>query len=102
MERTLDYEFPLDEEGFNTDSFEYEPDRGDVEEALKEVVKNDYDVPAGDDELEDFIEMNYEQLFNEYKDYLKNHFEDLAKEEYEDHKAYQKNPDAYYGVSRND
>lgn len=82
----------------DTESFEYEPSNKEIEDALKDIVGDDYDV----DNLEDFIEANFDELCDEYEDYLKDHFEDAALEEYKDSVDYRRNPDAYYGVSRND
>ena len=89
-----------------TESFEYEAERTDVVEALKKVVPHDYTVPKEnkdtEEDLEDFIDAHYDQLIDDYEDYLEDYFKTEAREAYEDQKAYTKNPNAYYGVSRND
>lgn len=83
----------------DTDTFDYEPSYSEVVEALEDVVKHDY---GNQGCIEDFVEANFDQLCDEYEDYLKDYFEDQAREEYEDSQLLSKNPDAYYGVSRND
>ena len=92
-----------DERGevYDTDTFEYEPDRREVEQLLKPIVAHDYDIHDEEDQ-EAFIEQHYDQLLEENEDELRSHFEDEAREEYEDQKALDKDPYSYYGVSRNE
>ena len=90
-------------EHVGTESYEYEVERSDVIEALKELVQNDYTVPKEyKEDIEPFIETHFDQLVEDYDDYLKDHFEHEARQQYEYDVELSKNPDAYYGVSRND
>ena len=92
-----------DERGevYDTDTFEYEPDRREVEKLLKLIVAHDYDIEDKENQ-EVFIEQHYDQLFEENEEYLKTHFEDGAREDYEEQKALDKDSYSYYGVSRKD
>lgn len=94
----ISYDFSIDEWGNETETFEYEVERKDIEKQLQILVKEDYD----DVDIDDFIERHFEELCNDYEEEIKNHFYDEAYEEYKEEKEFQKDPNKFYGVSRND
>jgi len=80
-------------------------------ENSKEVLK-DYNFDGTAECIDNMSEEDKEDLVNEviddlidsdiYNDVLMDYFEDEAYDEYRDWKEYQKDPYAYYGVSRSD
>lgn len=101
---TLNYEYPLDEEGFRTESFEYEADGMEVRKFLEERVYEDMDPEdyGGLLALRDYVFERQDELMEEYKTSLLEHFEDKAMEYHRENRERRKNPDKFYGVSRKD
>ena len=75
----------------DTVEYEYEVDMNEVVEALGELITSeDYDKfdTASDEEFFGFIEDNFDSLFDKYEKEILHHFEDAAREEWEERKQY--------------
>lgn len=71
-------EGPAEYDDFETtEDYEYEVDPDDVEEALYNILKEKYK-DKSDEEIDKFIDENYENLTEQYEDDLKDYFRDKA------------------------
>lgn len=74
-------ESPAEYEDFETtEDYEYEVDPDDVEEALYNILSEKYK-DKSDEEIDKFIDENYENLAEQYEEELKKYFRDKAIEE---------------------
>lgn len=100
----ITYQFDTAPNGEDWDDFEFEiDDYRKVNKILTECIKTDYPELSQDDiemVLDDYDKRD--DLVEEYYEFIKEQFEAQAREEYEDQKSYEKDPYAYYGVSRKD
>lgn len=93
--------FDFDTSPYDSESFDYEPEYSDLKRVLITSLKEDYPTLTEDD-LDHMLDESLDKLVDEYEMVLQDHFRDDAREQYEDAKAYEKDPYAYYGVSRRD
>lgn len=85
--------------------YEFEVDEEEVKELLVGYVHRDDPsmyTALDDDTLADYVEENFEKLVEDYYDQLVEAFYDRAVEQYNDTAEYNRDPYAYYGVSRSD
>lgn len=98
----INYCFDISEH--DCEEYEYEVEETyRLNSVLKTYIKQDYPEMTEDD-IESLMDNEDERkrFLEEFELELKDHFEEAAREEYEEHKAFKKNPDAFYGVSRKD
>ena len=84
------------------DGCEYEYEADNSCSVIEEIFSEDYGLTITQSKnIIDDLEL-YDQLEELYEDKLKDWFEREAREQYEDDKEYDEDPDSFYGVSRYD
>lgn len=81
---------------FDEDVFYYDVESQKLTDKLVELYKEDCAVEPND--IEEEVLENFDMLFKQFEDELKDAFYDEAYEEYKDMLEYQKNPSRYFGV----
>jgi hypothetical protein len=103
----INYSFGGDEYEVG-DDFEYEVDYTDVRDALRHIIKKEFQIKQEDEKtlkLLDFIikDLDVDDALEAYfEDDLRDYFYDEAYEAYSDACEYEKDPLGYFGMSQRD
>ena len=81
---------------FGNGDYEFEPTREERQEALRDILNN-----KDKSELIEAL-LNIDETEEYFRDDLYEHFEDIARDEYNDNLEYKKDPYAYYGLNERD
>lgn len=103
----INYVFDGNDDEYGND-FEYEVDYIDVRDALRHIIKKEFQIKKDDEavlKLLDFIikELDADDALEAYfEDDLRDYFYDDAYEAYSDACEYEKDPLGYFGMSQRD